>query len=153
MNQLILLSHSLLRWAVVILGLWAVISSLTAMGSGKSYTAGNNKTGLFYMISCDIQLLLGLLLYFGNGWFGKLQQFSQYKSDPYARFFAMEHLSMMLLAWLLVHIGRVMVKKAGSDAAKHRRSLLYYGLSFLLIMVSIPWPFRTALGKGWLPSI
>lgn len=150
MNSTLIVLHSLLRWAVVILGLWAVLSSLSGMLSGKSYTASNNRTGLFYMISCDIQLLIGLLLYFGNGWFGKLQQFSQIKTDPYSRFFALEHLSMMLLAWLLVHLGRVFIKKAGTDAARHRRTLIYYGVSLLLIFAAIPWPFRTALGKGWI---
>lgn len=151
MNNALIIVHSLLRWAVVLLGLWAVLSSLSAVLSGKSYTASNNRTGLFYMISCDIQLLIGLLLYFSNGWFGKLQQFSQYKADPYSRFFALEHLSMMLLAWLLVHLGRVFIKKAGTDTARHRRTLIYYGISLLLIFAAIPWPFRTALGKGWLP--
>jgi hypothetical protein len=104
------------------------------------------------MISCDIQLLIGLLLYFNNGWFTQLQQFSEIKSKANIRFFALEHLSMMLLAWLLVHLGRVFIKKAGTDAARHRRTLIFYGLSLLLILAAIPWPFREALGKGWLPN-
>jgi len=68
-----------------------------------------------------------------------------------SRFFAVEHISMMLLAWVLVHIGRVKVKKAETDIARHRKMLIFFGIAFFLIMISIPWPFRTALGKGWLP--
>jgi hypothetical protein len=151
MNTLLVL-HSLLRYAVVLLGFWAVLSSLASLLSKKAYTAGHNRTGLFYMISCDIQLLIGLLLYFNNGWFTQLQQFSEIKSKANIRFYALEHLSMMLLAWLLVHLGRVFIKKAGTDAARHRRTLIFYGLSLLLILAAIPWPFREALGKGWLPN-
>ena len=58
------------------------------------------------------------------------------------RFFAMEHAIMMIIAWLLVHIGRSMVKRADTDAQKHKRSLIYFGIAILLILAMIPWPFR-----------
>ena len=99
------------------------------------------------MISCDIQLVLGLILYFSNGWFDKLKNFSQMKSVAGDRFFAMEHVSMMLLAWILVHVGRVAVKKADADAAKHKRMLIFFGLAFVLILSAIPWPFREVLQR------
>jgi len=67
--------------------------------------------------------------------------------EPYARFFTMEHMSMMLLAWVLVHIGRAQVKRAATDAAKHKKMLIFFGLAIVLILVSIPWPFREAIGK------
>ena len=67
--------------------------------------------------------------------------------EPYTRFFTMEHMSMMLLAWILVHVGRVAVKKAGTDAAKHKKMLIFFGLAILLILASVPWPFRDAIGK------
>ena len=59
----------------------------------------------------------------------------------------MEHASMMILAWILVHVGRVAVKKAGSDAAKHKKMLLFFGLAFVLILASIPWPSREAIAR------
>ena len=99
------------------------------------------------MISCDIQLLLGLVLYFGGPWFNNLKNFSQIKSDAALRFFSMEHATMMLLAWILVHVGRVAVKKADTDAGKHKRMLIFFGLAFVLILASIPWPFREAIQR------
>ncbi len=63
------------------------------------------------------------------------------------RFFTVEHALMMIIAWLLVHIGRSSVKRADTDAAKHRRMLLYFGIALLLILAAIPWPFRTEIAR------
>ena len=144
MQTTVLVLHNILRWAVLIFGLLTVLNALTGIFKKRPFTESDNKSNLFFMISCDIQLLLGLILYFGNGWFDKLKNFSEYKANGAVRFFIMEHLSMMLLAWVLVHVGRVAVKKAGTDAAKHKKMLLFFGLALLLILAAIPWPFREA---------
>ena len=144
MQTTVLVLHSILRWAVLIFGLLTVLNALTGIFKKRPFTESDNKSNLFFMISCDIQLLLGLILYFGNDWFDKLKNFSEYKANGAVRFFIMEHLSMMLLAWVLVHVGRVAVKKAGTDAAKHKKMLLFFGLALLLILAAIPWPFREA---------
>ena len=151
--QIVLILHNLLRWAVLLFGLWTLLNALSGVFGKRNFTANDNRINLFFMISCDIQLLLGLLLYFSNGWFEKLKDLGSHIKEPYTRFFTMEHTSMMLLAWVLVHIGRVKVKRAGTDAAKHKRMLLFFGLAILLILVSIPWPFREAIGKPLLRGL
>lgn len=152
--QLFLVLHSLLRWAVLILGILVVVRSLKGRINKSAYLPSDNSLNLFFMISCDIQLLLGFVLYFGKGWLDVLKNLGS--SDPsvktYNRFFSMEHLTMMLLAWALVHIGRVVVKKASDDFTKHRKSLLFFGIALLLILAAIPWPFREALQRQWLPA-
>jgi hypothetical protein len=96
------------------------------------------------MISCDIQLLLGLVLYFNGSWFNLLKTSAkEVMKDGASRFFAVEHISMMIIAWLLVHLGRSMVKRADTDAQKHKKSLIWFGIALILILAMIPWPFRT----------
>lgn len=151
--NIVLFLHSLIRWLIVLAGIWTIYSAITGIRSNRSLTASDHRPGLFFMIFCDVQLLLGLLLYFNNGWFDKLKHFSEIKSDVMNRFFAMEHFSMMLIAWILVHVARVLVKRAPNDLAAHKRSLIWFGLAFLLILSSIPWPFREALGRTWLYSL
>ena len=58
------------------------------------------------------------------------------------RFIALEHLTGMLGAAALAHIGRVRVRKQAASLARHRQALIFYGLSLLLILLLIPWPFR-----------
>jgi len=145
--ETVVVFHSLLRWAVLILGVLTVVNALSGIIKKRPFTNLDDKSNLFFMISCDVQLLLGIILYFGNGWFDKLKHFSMYKSDAYNRFFALEHMSTMLLAWVLVHVGRASVKRATTDAAKHKKMLLFFGVGLVLILVSIPWPFRNAIAK------
>ena len=138
-----LVIHSILRWAVLILGLWAVLSALLAIISKRKYGSSDNKVSLFFMISCDIQLLMGLILYFTGMWFEKVKAgMGAVMKDPVERFFAVEHALMMIIAWLLVHIGRSMVKRADTDAQKHKRTLIYFGIALIIIIVMIPWSFR-----------
>ncbi len=95
------------------------------------------------MISCDIQLSLGLILYFTGMWFEKVKiGMGEVMKDPTERYFAVEHALMMIIAWLLVHIGRSMVKRANNDALKYKRTLIYFGTALLIILLMIPWPFR-----------
>ena len=147
--QIVLILHSLLRWAVLILGLWTLINALTGYFGKRVYNTNDNRSNLFFMISCDIQLLIGLALYIHNGWFDRLKDMGNNMKDPYLRFFTMEHLTLMLVAWVLVHIGRATVKKADTDAAKHKKMLIFFGLAIVLIIAAIPWPFRQAIGRPY----
>ena len=140
-----LIIHNILRWAVLLFGLWTLINALTGIFAKRNYGANDNRANLFFMISCDIQLLLGLVLYFGKPWFDLLKNdTSIVMKTATLRFFALEHALMMIIAWLLVHIGRSMVKRAGADAKKHKLSLIYFGIAIVIILVMIPWPFRMA---------
>ena len=139
----ILIFHSLLRWAVLLFGLWAIVNAIGGMSKKREYSAGDKRTGLFFMISCDIQLLLGLILYFNGMWFNLLKtNAKEVMKDGPSRFFAMEHILMMVIAWLLVHIGWSMVKRADTSAGKHKKSLVWFGIALLIILAMIPWPFR-----------
>ena len=145
--------HNVLRWAVLLFGLLAVIYAISGITSKRNYAGKDNKTGLFFMISCDIQLLLGLVLYFNGVWFDKLKSgMGEVMKNPFDRFFAVEHALMMIIAWLLVHIGRSMVKRSSTDASKHKRSLIYFGIALVLILAMIPWPFRAEVGRQWFPQ-
>ena len=147
--QFVLILHNLVRWAVLFFGLWTLLNGITGYFGKRNYTANDNRSNLFFMISCDIQLLLGLILYFVNGWSAKLKDLGSNMKDPYIRFFTMEHIVMMLIAWALVHIGRASVKKASTDTAKHKKMLLFFGIAIVLILASIPWPFREAIARPW----
>ena len=141
----VLIFHSLLRWLVLLFGVLTVFTAMSGLAGKRNYTTADNKMNLFFMISCDIQLLLGLALYFGGPWFDRIKTLGM--KDHESRFFTMEHGLMMILAWILVHVGRVKVKKALTAAAKYKRTLIYFGIALLLILVSIPWPFRAIIGR------
>lgn len=145
--------HSILRWVVLGAILYAIVKAWQGKQKQLAYSAADNQASLFAMISCDIQLLIGLVLYFIGGMGLKNIQANGMgfvMSNAVSRFFAVEHLSMMLLAIVLVHIGRSRSKKAGNDAAKHQAVFVFYTIALVLILAAIPWPFREAFaGRSW----
>lgn len=147
--QALLVIHNLLRWLILLFGLWTVLNAISGLSSNKAYTSSDSRSNFFFMLSMDIQLLVGLALYYSGQWFERLKHLGDNMKDPTLRFFTMEHEVMMILAWILVHVGRVMVKKAPSPSAKFKRSLVFFGISLLLILIAMPWPFREAVARPW----
>jgi len=136
-------SHSYLRWAVLILAIAVVVQALIGVTQKKAFTATDARSGLFFMISADIQLLLGLLLYFWLSPVGfKAFETGQAMKVAELRYFAVEHIAVMLIAWVLIHVGRSRAKKARTDLAKHKTSLIFYGIALLLILSRVPWTAR-----------
>jgi hypothetical protein len=148
--------HSLLRWVILVCLLLALFKSF--LDRGGAFTATHKRIGLVLMISCDLMLLIGLYQWaFGPTW-GlislKTRSFSEVMKDPVARFFAIEHITAMIIAIVLVHIGRSYSKKNIPDTMKHKRTLLFYGLALLIILISVPWPFReVGAGRHWFPGL
>lgn len=147
--QVLLILHNLIRWLILIFAFWTVISALTGLSAKREYSASDGRSNFFFMLSMDIQLLIGLVLYFSNGWFESLKHMGESMKDPMVRFFTMEHSVMMIIAWVLVHAGRVSVKKAKTSQAKFKKTLLFFGIALLIILIAIPWPFREAVARPW----
>ncbi|NNM95972.1 MAG: cytochrome B [Bacteroidia bacterium] len=145
MYGIILVIHSLLRWAILILLLACIIKSLTGMISKRAFTASDNKISLFLMISAHTQLLVAILLYFISPF---VQFGAEAMKDPEKRFFTMEHTTMMLLAIILITMGRILGKKAASDKGKFRRLFWFNIIALLIIFMAIPWPFAQ-ISRPW----
>ena len=132
--------HSWLRWLVIGLALWTILRA--AMSAGRPWTPADTRSLRFYTIALDVQLLLGLLLYFVLSPFTKqaFADMGEAMQHSALRFWAVEHILGMVAAIALAHIGAVKIRKAASDARKHRLSLIFVTLSLLLIFATIPWP-------------
>ena len=143
--------HSFLRWVILVLLLIVVIRSVTA--GKRPYNAADNRFSLFTLISCDLMLLVGLYIWL-TGAYGlntfESQPMKDIMANKVMRFFSVEHLTAMIIAIVLVHVGRATAKKKLPDAVKHKRTLIFFGLALLIILISIPWPFReVGAGRGW----
>lgn len=134
-------AHSGLRYVVLALMVAAIVKAFTS----KQYTEGTRKLNLFAMISVHIQIVIGLILYFSKGWY----KIGEFMSNPVTRFFAVEHIFGMLVAMALVTIGHSKAKKATTDAEKFKKIKVFYTLALIIILATIPWPFREALGGKW----
>jgi hypothetical protein len=130
-----------LRWIALILLIAAIINALVSKSKGR-YEKKDKMLNLFAMVTLHTQLLIGLGLYFispkvnfNSGWMG----------DASLRFFGMEHFIGMLLAIVVITIGRKKAEKSIENADKHKKIVTWYLIGLLLIIAFIPWPFREAL--------
>lgn len=130
-------AHSGLRWLVLLSILSALIFSL--INIKKSGIEKPQKMAyLFSLVFCHIQLLIGIVLYF----ISPKVNFENTFSNPASRFFTVEHTIGMLLAIALITIGYSKSKKS----QRHKTIFIFYLFAFVIILASIPWPFRTELG-------
>lgn len=138
----VLLLHSWLRWVVLLAGILAVSRAIAGWTQGRPWTLTDDRAGLWFTIALDLQLLVGLLLYFVLSPIttAALQEFGGVMQDTVRRFWAVEHVFGMALALLLAHVGRVRIRKAPADARRHRRATVYFTLALLAVIGSIPWP-------------
>lgn len=143
--------HSFGRWIVLLLLLIAVFRSLSA--GNDDFTRRDQRIGLLLTIVADIMLLIGIYLYIAGPWgyqLIKASGMSEAMKNPVARFYGVEHLVGMLIAITLLHIGKAQGKKQLSSKAKHRRTAVFYVVALLVMLASIPWPFReVGEGRGW----
>ena len=148
--------HNLLRWVILILLVIAIIKSFSGMTGKRPFTKGDKKTGLFLMIAAHIQLLIGLYEWFFGAWGLKLIQnvgMGGAMKDPAYRFWAVEHIAGMLIAIILITIGRGAAKKNISDRAKHYKTFWFFLIAFILILAVVPWPFREAIARPLFPGM
>ena len=137
--------HSANRYILLALILIVLITSFTKWRGNKEYTNQDDKLNLITFIITHIQLLLGVVLYFAKGW----HNFSpSTMKEPILRFFSVEHMIGMLIAIALITLARIKGKKIAEAAKRHKLTFWYYLIALVLVVASIPWPFR-GFGNAW----
>ena len=141
----VLVLHNLVRWVVLLTAVWALVRAWSGWLGKRAWTTTDRRAGMFFGMSLDIQMLLGLILAFISpilqAAYADLGSLAM--QDPF-RFFLMEHMPLMIVAVVLAHIGTAAARKAADDAGKHRRAAIWFTLVALAIVLAIPW-FRPLL--------
>jgi hypothetical protein len=141
MYPIFLAAHNIIRWVALILGILVTVRAFLGWFGKKDWAERDRKLGVYYTSAMDVQLLIGLLLYF---FFSPItraafQDFSAAMSNSGLAFFAIEHTFAMLLAVVFAHLGSVFSKKAQDSISKYRRAAVWYALSVLLLLIGMPW--------------
>ena len=148
--------HNLLRWVILILLVISIIKSYSGWKSGRSFGEGDRKLWLFTMIAAHTTLLLGLIQVFA-GRYGiftsSLPEGTSVMASKFYRFFWIEHPLVMVIAIVLITLGRGMAKKAVSDGTKFRKAFWFFLLALILILIGIPWPFREGVARPIFPGM
>ena len=133
--------HSIFRWLVLITLVVAVIFGFTGWLGKKRWSKKDNLAGLLLTIFIDVQFLIGIILYIFLSPITKaaFNDFGAAMKDDNLRFYAVEHVLMMILAIIIVHVGRSKSKKTFVDIKKHRNAAIFFTIALVLIIYAIPW--------------
>lgn len=137
-------THSGLRWVVLALLVTAIFRAIAGKKSGR-YEKSDKMINLFAMISLHVQVTLGIILaliternFYVSGWM----------KSAVNRFYGMEHILLMVLAAVVITIGRKKAEKKEDLSKRHATIIVWYSIALIIIFAGIPWPFRN-LGAGW----
>lgn len=135
--------HSGIRYIVLILVVLAIIQALLGWLGKKNYTEGNRKLNLFTLISVHTQLLIGLILYFVS----PLVQFTgTAMKEPTTRYWTVEHITMMIIAVIIITVGYSRSKKVLSAEKKHLNIFIFYLLAALVVIITLILSHRGVFG-------
>lgn len=136
-------AHSGFRWVILILLVFAIFNAFTRK---NVYEKKDKMIYLFAMIAMHLMLVFGIVLNFLSP---KVQYASGFMKDASLRFYGMEHLVGMLLAIIIVTLGRRKSENAIEATEKHKKIRVFYTVGLIIVLAMIPWPFRAALGGSW----
>ncbi len=133
--------HSLTAYVVLVLLFVAVLNAVMASIKQSDFSPRDFKLTLWALIATHLQVVLGLVLYFISPL--GIKSFSsngaQVMKDATLRLFAVEHISVMLIAAVILTIGYSKQKRTEESAVKFKRISIFYGLALILVLSRIPW--------------
>lgn len=150
MLTVVLFSHSLLRLVLLVLGVLAISRCDIRRPLGPERFRWSRRL----VIATDLQLLLGLVLFFGLSPIASVawSDLGAVREHPVLRYWMLQHTATMLLPVVLVHVGFSLAKKARLDPARVRSAVLCQALALLVVAVLSPWPCSTD-PRPLLPSL
>jgi hypothetical protein len=95
-----------------------------------------------FMLALDLQVLFGLLLYFGLSPFTStaMSNMGVALRDPALRFWGLTHVATMLVALIAVRTGRVLAMGEPTSRARRNGRYLCFAIALLVMMAGVPWP-------------
>ena len=145
--------HNILRWVILILLVLAIVNAASRMNSDWPFKKSDKSLSLFLMIATHLNALIGIYQWFASAWglnairsmgFGAVMKSSVY------RFWAVEHFVGMLIAVILITVARSISKRNYIARVKHRKIFWLLLIALIIMLLSIPWPFREGIARPWM---
>ena len=131
--------HIIISTITLLAGFATVVLSVHGMARKREYSRVDLGVSLVFNIALYFQLILGFLVYYllRATREGSLWEVPDTLNDASLRFWAIEHIALMIFALFLTQLGRVFIRRTRESASKFRASLFYFGTTLLLILFSV----------------
>lgn len=127
--------HNLLRWLILILLVVNIIKNYAR--ANDPFSNADKKLSLWLMICAHLTLVVGVVLLIMD--LIQLPDGTPIMQNAALRRQYVEHPIAMLIAIVLITIGRGVFRKNISDKKKHTKSATFYLIALIIILAMIPW--------------
>src|SRR5215210_7726072 len=129
------LLHSILRWIVLVAGITAIIRAIRGRAGSLPWSAFDDRLGLGFIASVDLQLLVGLVLFL----YSPITVLGRHELEimmgsRILRFFTLEHPLMMTIATVIAHVARVRIRRRAQPRDRHHQAVVWFGLAILIML-------------------
>ncbi len=139
MYSSLLISHIVISILLAMISCYIVFRSFLGLVGRCDFSNFQDiKIPVFAVMLLYIELVLGMILY--GIYINKLESLvNQANADAYfsARFWALEHAILMIFAIIFGHLGLLYARNLKNDKQKFKKNFMYFGFSFILIIISI----------------
>lgn len=142
MYSTLIFFHSIFRWIVLVILIFSIYRSYRGYVSESSFTKTDNALRHWTATLFHVQLIIGMILYFQSPIVKYFREnFQEAIKNADVLFFGIIHISLMVMAIILVTIGSAWSKRRLTDKEKFKTMLTWFSLVLLIIIIAIPWPF------------
>ena len=133
--------HNAMRWIVLVLLLYGIYCAFLGYRTKSIFSAGDNALRHWTATALQLQMVIGFVLYFNSPFVSAFWADANMRSLSPEGFFAIVHLSLMLVAVTVLSVGSALAKRRPTDDHKYKTMLTWFVTSLLIILIAIPWPF------------
>lgn len=146
----VLTLHSWNRWLAILLGVAATINAFKHTPAVAEGRPRGSRWDTFFMAAVDLQVLFGLLLYFGLSPFSTeaMNDLKGAMASPVLRFWAVEHEIMAVGSVIIVRLGRIFAVTAKTPDARRMRRIICFVLA-LVLMIGAAFMQRRPWFRAW----
>lgn len=136
--------HGLFAYFFLLSSLFFIIVSFIGFIKKSEFKKTNMTLARMSFISSHIQLVLGFLLWYTQGYLNLMSEdMGAVMREKSIRLMAVEHPSINIIAIAIITIGFISIKKSVLDQTKHIKGIIYFSIALILILSRIPY-------KTWL---
>ena len=136
--------HSSLRWVFLLAMIFAIVNAIRKWKSGEKFGAKDKLLNILTIALTHTMGVIGVVLLFISP---KVQFTEGFMKNDQIRFYLTQHTFGMVVAIILITIGYSKAKKAADDKAKFKKTAVWFTISLLIVLISIPWPFWRVGGE------
>ena len=131
--------HIFISSITLLAGIMNVVLSIQGWSRKRQYSRLDEGVSLTFNIALYLQLILGFMIYLTlrTSMEGPFWEVPNTENDASLRFWAIEHIALMIFALFLTQIGRLFIRKSKDPSRKFKASVFYFGTSLLLILFSV----------------